>query len=420
MFPQRPAAPLQTDVTAVAVGDDLSRGPLPGAYVHVPFCLRRCDYCDFATFAGLDDIMPRYVDAVVAHVRAAAGTDAWPELGSVHLGGGTPTYLPPPLLGRVLGTLRAELPLARDAEVTVEANPETVTAEMAETLSAGGVNRVSLGAQSFAPHVLDVLGRWHDPEATLRAVATLRAAGIARLSLDLIYGTPGESDGDWERSLRTALEAGVDHVSAYALTVEANTPYATRAGADPRLQPDPDVQADRMAIAAEVLPAAGLQRYEISNWARPGEESRHNLLYWRGEDWLAFGAAAHGHRRGHRWWNHRHPAAYADAVLQGASPIAGEEHLDAEAIRTERLLMGLRLVEGVPRHAVEPLDPAAVRRLADLGLLTDDGSRLALTTRGMALGGAVTLELAAALQPDATLAISQPAASAASSGVRPR
>jgi oxygen-independent coproporphyrinogen-3 oxidase len=377
-----------------------------GLYLHVPFCAHRCHYCDFNTYAGMDELIPRYVAALRADLAAvaAAGPQAvappggeqrreWPMFTSVFVGGGTPTLLAPGDLAGVLTLVREVLPLAADAEVTVEANPETVTADRLAPLVEAGLDRISMGAQSFAPHVLAALGRRHAPERPLRAVEAARAAGVRRVSLDLIYGTPGETDADWEASLRSAIGAGVDHVSAYALTVEANTEYAARVRRGTAAAPDEDVQGERMATAARVLGAAGFARYEVSNWARPGEACRHNLTYWRGGNWLGIGAGAHGHWAGRRWWSLRAPARYTDAALAGASTTAGAEVLDEDTRRVERLLLGLRTVEGVARAEVEPVDEAAARALCAAGLLRDDGRRLALTPAGLALAGGVTERL---------------------------
>jgi len=380
-----------------------------GLYLHVPFCAQRCHYCDFNTYAGLDDLIPRYVAALRADLQAVAAAgplavappgdtqpNTWPTFTSVFVGGGTPTLLPAADLAGVLTLARQVLPLAPDAEVTVEANPETVTADGLAALVAAGLDRVSMGAQSFAPHVLDALGRWHDPQRPLRAVADARAAGVRRVSLDLIYGTPGERPQDWEDSLRTAVDAGVDHVSAYALTVEANTEYAARVRRGTQLAPDEDVQADRMAVAADRLGAAGFQRYEVSNWARPGAACRHNLTYWRGGDWLGIGAGAHGHWRGRRWWSMRAPARYADEALAGRTTTAGEEVLDAATRRAERLLLGLRTVEGVATAEVAPIDPGAVSALTRAELLDaadGDRGRLRLTDRGLPLAGGIAVRL---------------------------
>ena len=374
--------------------------PGTGLYLHVPFCAHRCAYCDFNTYAGMDELIPRYMAALRADLgRVAAagppdgGTSPWPVIDTVFIGGGTPTLVGAHELGRTLATVRDVLPLAPRAEITVEANPETVTVELAEGLAAAGVGRVSMGAQSFTDRVLATLGRRHRAERPLEAVTQLRAGGVERISLDLIYGTPGETDEDWRLSLHRALDAGVDHVSAYALTVEANTDYARQIRAGEALAPDDDVQADRMDLADRVLSAAGLARYELSNWARPGEECRHNLVYWHGGDWLGIGAGAHAHWKGWRWWSLRAPARYADTALAGADTTAGGETVDPVQRRTERLLLGLRTVAGVADDEVAPVDVAVVGRLVDAGLLQHADGRLRLTSRGFQVANAVTVAL---------------------------
>jgi putative oxygen-independent coproporphyrinogen III oxidase len=379
----------------------------PGVYLHVPFCAALCHYCDFNRVAGsTPEERADYVRALVAEVAQVAGdgparvappgepaAPEWPPFGSVFVGGGTPTMLTAEELAGVIRAVRDHLPLREDAEITVEANPETVDAPYFAALAGAGVNRVSMGAQSFAPHVLDELGRWHEVQRPLAAVADARAGGIERVSLDLIYGAPSETAGDWAATLDTALATGIEHISAYALTVEASTEYAARIRQGAALAPDEDVQAERMAAADARLSAAGLRRYEVSNWARPGHESRHNLAYWRGASWLAFGAGAHGHWEGRRWWNVRPPGRYTADVLAGVSPVAGDEVLDAGQRRLERLLMGLRLAEGVPRGDVEPIDERAAAALVRDGLLLD-GPRLRLTADGWALANEVIVRLA--------------------------
>ena len=366
----------------------------PGIYVHVPFCAHRCHYCDFNTYADLDHLMARYADAVVVEVeRTFASRGDWPEFGSVFIGGGTPTLLHSAQLRSLVSAIAHSGRLGADAEVTVEANPETVTVEYMAALREVGVNRVSMGAQSFSPHVLEFLGRRHTADKPLQAVEAVRVAGIERVSLDLIYGAPGETDADWEHSLRTAVDAGLDHVSAYALTVEANTPYDAMVKANPLLAPDEDVQARRMGVAAEILGAAGLERYEVSNWARPGHQSRHNLVYWRGGDWLGVGAGAHGHWQGRRTWQLRAPQRWVEAVESGQEPLGGQELVTDEQRREERLLMGLRITEGVARAEVEPVDEAAAAALAAQGLIHDDGERIRVTDAGRPLTGAIIVRL---------------------------
>lgn len=366
-----------------------------GVYLHVPFCARLCPYCDFNRVAGsTEEERRRYVTALITELERTAAGGEWPTFGSVFVGGGTPTLLVAEDLARVVRRVGQVLPLAEDVEVTVEANPETVDEAYFTVLAEAGVNRVSMGAQSFAPHVLDELGRWHERDRPLHAVAAARRAGIVRLSLDLIYGAPGETARDWAATLDTALSTGIGHVSAYALTVEAGTQYAARIRQGTAFAPDDDVQADLMALADRRLGAAGLVRYELSNWAGPGQECRHNLTYWRNGDWLGLGAGAHAHWQGRRSWNLRPPGRYADAILSGQSAVAGEEIVTADEQRMERLLLGLRLAEGIRRDLVEPLAQREVDTLVDAGLLVA-GERLRLTSSGWALGNDVTVRLLA-------------------------
>jgi putative oxygen-independent coproporphyrinogen III oxidase len=377
-----------------------------GIYVHVPFCRRRCHYCDFNTYADRDALIPDYVAALHADIDAVAGAgpvalappgvdvaSVWPVFDSLFVGGGTPTLLSAADLGGVVRHVAQRFDLADDAEITVEANPETIDVEKLATLAGAGVNRVSIGAQSFVPHVLDALGRWHELESPLRAVDAAREAGIARISLDLIYGTPGESSVDWEHSVRTALGTGATHLSAYALTVEPNTEYARRVMVGTASAPDDDVQAVRMEQVDAWAADAGLARYELSNWARPGRESVHNRVYWRGGNWLGVGAGAHGHWQGRRWWCTRSPERYVRAALDGTSTVAGSEVPDLDQRRAERLMMGLRLTEGVARADVAPLDDGTLDGLVGTGVLSVTPDRIALTPSGMRLASAVIVEL---------------------------
>lgn len=386
----------------------------PGVYVHVPFCRHRCDYCDFAVQTGADDrAMSGYVAALRAELErlAAAGPAAvappgaaagreWPTFGSVFVGGGTPTQLPAAALGGVLEHVRDVLPVDARAEVTVEANPEDVDASSLAPLVDAGLTRLSIGGQSFAPHVLDFLTRRHGAGASRRAVASARAAGVPTVNLDLIYGAPGETPADWAATLDEAVATGVDHVSAYALTLEANTPYAADVRRGTKPAPDDDVAADRMAEAEARLAAAGLARYEISNWARRGAECRHNLVYWRGGDWLGVGASAHGHWQGRRWWNVRPTGRYVSAVLGGRPARAGEETLTPSQRRAERLMLGLRLAEGVDLDEVAPVDEGAAAALVDAGLLRDEPERLVLTPAGRPLADRVVVSLLPSEGPD--------------------
>jgi oxygen-independent coproporphyrinogen-3 oxidase len=382
-----------------------------GVYLHVPFCHHRCGYCDFAVAAvgGLDDVRredleTRYVAALTADLarqvaagpRAHAPEDAaldedWPEVTSIYVGGGTPTLLAPDRLAAVLRSVWRELDVATDVEVTVEANPETTSPELLAVLAAAGTTRLSIGAQSFTPHVLATLERGHGPDAPLAMVAEARAAGIGQCSLDLIYGTPGEIDADWEATLARVLTADVDHVSAYALTIHDGTPFGRRRDRGRLADVDEDVQAARFAALSRLLGAGGFTHYEVSNLARgAGARSRHNLLYWRHGDYLGVGAGAHGHLAGRRWWSQRSTPRYVHAVEQagtaawgqGPTPIAGEEVLDDRQRAAERLLLGLRVREGIHPNDLPPIEPLAFEETLDAGLVETACGRLRCTDRG--------------------------------------
>ncbi|MCD0482693.1 radical SAM family heme chaperone HemW [Streptacidiphilus sp. ASG 303] len=377
-----------------------------GFYVHVPYCATRCGYCDFNTYtatelrsSGAVASQETYAQNLVAEVRLArrvlGAADA--PVSTVFVGGGTPTLLPAADLVAMLAAVRDEFGLADGAEVTTEANPESVDPAYLAELREGGFNRISFGMQSARPHVLRILDRHHTPGRPEACVAEARAAGFDHVNLDLIYGTPGESDDDWRASLEAALSAGPDHVSAYSLIVEEGTRLAARVRRGEIPMTDDDVHADRYLLAEEMLTAAGLHWYEVSNWAASEDaRCRHNELYWTGADWWGAGPGAHSHVGGVRWWNAKHPAAYARALAEGRSPGQGREVLAAEDRRVERVLLELRLVDGCPLDLLAPAGlRAAERALAD-GLLRPgpyaDG-RAALTLRGRLLADALVRDL---------------------------
>ncbi|MDR6172841.1 putative oxygen-independent coproporphyrinogen III oxidase [Nocardioides zeae] len=379
-------------------------------YVHVPFCRVRCGYCDFNTYTaaelgGAD--APRgasratYVDAAVAEVRMARRVlgDVGRPVDTVFFGGGTPTLLPPEHLTAVLGAITEEFGLAPDAEVTTEANPDSVTRADLDVLRAGGFTRLSFGMQSSVSHVLRVLDRTHDPERVPGAVADARAAGFDEVSLDLIYGTAGESVADWRASLEAALACEPDHVSAYSLIVEDGTALARRVRRGEVAAPDEDDLADKYHLADEVLTAAGLTWYEVSNWSRPGSECRHNLAYWRSDDWWGVGPGAHSHVGGVRWWNVRHPVAYADRLGAGLSPGHERELLDDEVRRVERVLLETRLREGLPTDVLDDDGRAALPDLVARGLVeaprSQGPARVVLTREGRLLADGVVRDLLA-------------------------
>jgi oxygen-independent coproporphyrinogen-3 oxidase len=356
-----------------------------GVYVHIPFCAHRCDYCDFATWTDREHLIKDYVDACVTDVERRT-KESRRVATSVFFGGGTPSLLEPYDLTRILGAIDR----TDDAEVTVECNPDSVDRAKLAAYRAAGVNRLSFGVQSFQTHVLATLGRTHDPDNVARAVALARDTGFASVNVDLIYGTVGESIDDWTRSLAAAIELGVEHVSAYALTVEPGTPLGRAVAAGRTTAPDDDDQADKYVRADDMLTAAGFEWYEISNWARPGHACRHNQCYWTQGEYLAVGCAAHGHTEGRRWWNVRTPERYIDRVVAGASTEADAEMLDPAARREEEFVLGLRTVAGArPLRGAE----AAAADLVEAGLVDRRGERIVLTCRGRLLANDVTARL---------------------------
>jgi oxygen-independent coproporphyrinogen-3 oxidase len=351
---------------------------IAGVYLHIPFCASRCDYCAFATWTDRTHLVDRYLAACRSDLERAVAAGLEPAT-SVFVGGGTPSLVPPAAL---VDVLRA-IPLADGAEVTVECNPDTVTRELVDTYRAGGENRLSFGVQSMVPHVLAALGRTHDPANVRTSVELARAAGFETFNLDLIYGGVGESLEDWRRTLDEALALDAPHISAYALTVEPGTALA----ADAARHPDDDDQADKYLLATELLGGAGLDWYEISNWARPGHECKHNLLYWRQGDYLGIGCAAHSHRHGRRWWNLRTPERYIDAVDANASTEAAFEELDDDAQAMEALQLALRTRDGVPPAALP--DDGSLDGLVEL----NERGRMVLTVRGRLLANDVSTYL---------------------------
>jgi oxygen-independent coproporphyrinogen-3 oxidase len=365
-----------------------------GIYVHVPFCATRCGYCDFNTYtaAELGGANPDgwlealRIELALAAGRLAAARGTSPEVATVFVGGGTPSMLGGERLAAVLDAVRANFTVAAGAEVTTEANPESTTPALLGQLRNAGFTRLSLGMQSTAPHVLAALDRVHSPGRALAAAADARVAGFEHVNLDLIYGTPGETDDDLVRSVDAAIGAGVDHVSAYALVVEDGTALARRVRRGELPAPDDDVLATRYELLDQRLSAAGFDWYEVSNWSRPGGECRHNLGYWDGGEWWGAGPGAHGYVDTTRWWNVKHPNAYAASLAEGRLPVADSESLDGAARHVEDVMLRLRLRWGLPLTALstaerERADGAIadglVHRLADRLVLTDHGRLLA-------------------------------------------
>jgi putative oxygen-independent coproporphyrinogen III oxidase len=369
-----------------------------GVYVHVPFCATRCGYCDFNTYTPgeLAASPSTWLDALRGELDLATRVLEKPVAAdTVFVGGGTPSLLGAGGLAAVLDAVRGSLGVAPGAEVTTEANPESTSPDFFAGIAAAGYTRVSLGMQSAAPHVLAVLDRVHTPGRPVAAAVEARAAGIARISLDLIYGTPGETRDDLTASMEAVLTAGVDHVSAYALVVEPGTALARRVARGELPAPDDDVLAERYEQVDTVLSAAGLHWYEVSNWAiGPESRCRHNLGYWAGGNWWGAGPGAHSHVGGVRWWNVKHPACYAAALAAGLSPAVGREVLSPEERYTEQVMLGLRLADGLPLVELDAPARATAERAVTDGLLTATPvGRLVLTRRGRLLADAVVRDL---------------------------
>lgn len=376
--------------------------PPLGFYVHVPFCAVRCGYCDFNTYTAeeLGDepgaSRATYAEAAIAEVRRARRemADDPRKVDTIFFGGGTPTLLPTADLAAVVSAIAAEFGLADDVEITTEANPDSVASWDLQELRKAGFNRVSFGMQSAVDRVLSTLDRTHDPLRVPAVVQWAREAGFDQVSLDLIYGTPGETQDDWRTSLEAALACEPDHVSAYSLIVEEGTALARRVRRGELPMPDEDDLAEKYLIADDLLSAAGLDWYEVSNWARtPEHRCRHNVLYWTGGDWWGIGPGAHSHLAGERWWNVKHPAAYARRLAADESPAADRERLTEEERRTERVLLELRLSDGLPVPVLDEHGRGQIARLVDEGLLLRQAERLVLTQRGRLLADGVVRDL---------------------------
>ncbi len=371
-------------------------------YVHVPFCASRCGYCDFNTYTASDlggQVQRDAFDQVlISEVRLAAlelGADRR-AVDSVFFGGGTPTLLSGAALVGVLKAIAAEFGLVAGAEVTTEANPDSVDQAKLDQLVAGGFTRISYGVQSVAPNVLKTLDRTHTAGAARTAIQLARSAGFEHISADLIIATPGESDEDLRASVDLVTSAGVDHVSAYTLIVEPNTPLARQVATGAVPSPDDETAAHRYGLVDELLSARGFNWYEVSNWAKPGGQCRHNGHYWRNDDWLGVGPGAHSHRSGVRWWNVRHPRSYAVLVAAGELPVDQREVLTAQQVHLETVMLGLRTAAGLELSTTGALDPLAINKLVSDGLL-DNGARaegwLRVTPRGRLFVDAVTRDL---------------------------
>jgi oxygen-independent coproporphyrinogen-3 oxidase len=362
-----------------------------GIYVHVPFCLTRCGYCDFNAYAGLDHLRGRYVEALEREAELSGPAWSDERFASAFLGGGTPTTLEVEHLARLLRLLRDRFRIEDRAEITIEANPDTVDERTLAGLLEAGSTRLSMGAQSFDRAVLASLERVHDPDSVRRAMRDARAAGYTNVNLDLIYGADGETIASWERTLDQAIELAPEHVSAYALTIEPSTPLGRKVQDGIVPAPDPDLQADMFERACLRLEAAGYRHYEVSNWAKPGFGCVHNLGYWERRPYLGLGAGAHSYRADRRWWNVRPPKEYLRIVEAGRLPIGGEELLGTSQAHLEEVFLRLRILEGLPTASV---DPEVSASFIESGLLRKDDGSLVPTERGMLVLNELVLALA--------------------------
>ena len=329
-------------------------------YVHIPYCVRRCGYCDFNTYTpaelsisnDLSETSRSYINLLIKELEFARETTGSAVVPTIFFGGGTPTLMESADLGRVISAISDHYELSPDSEITTEANPDTVTKEKLASLREAGFNRISFGMQSAVPHVLKSLDRTHNPENVLKATTWAREVGFNEVSVDLIYGTAGESLADWEVTIDTALSHPISHISAYALIVESGTKLGAQVKRGEVTMPDDDETADKYLLADEKFIQAGFDWYELSNWSKKGSECRHNLAYWNGDNWWGLGAGAHSHVDGRRFWNVKHPAAYTQKVIESGNPMHDQELLTRDEARSEEIMLQIRLATGLSLSAL--------------------------------------------------------------------
>jgi len=375
--------------------DGVCAGKRPFAlYIHIPFCARRCGYCDFNTYTiaelgGDESIEKRYVDALIKEITLARSIVGDQQVTTIFFGGGTPTLLPPSEIARILDAVQRQFRLSDDVEITTEANPDSVTAESLGDLRATGINRISFGVQSTTPHVLKTLDRTHNPAQVPIVVQAARDAGFTHISVDLIYGTPGETVVEWEESVRSLLTLPIDHISAYSLIVEEGTKLGAQVRRGVLAMPDEDLNADKYIVADDLFTAAGFAWYEVSNWAKPGGACKHNEMYWKNNDWWGLGAGAHSHIDGVRWWNKKLPAAYIKELQNGSSPALAREILTDEERSFEELMLGIRTRDGLPLSVVAHGAAAAALADGNLDVEQYEMGRVVLTRSGRLIADAL-------------------------------
>ena len=372
-------------------------------YVHIPYCIKRCGYCDFNTYTpselksgDLDSLSSSYIDSAIKEIEMAAQVVGSAIIPSIFFGGGTPSLLPAAQLARVIEAIRGRFTLDKDIEITLEANPDSLTQEFLDEIKSAGATRISMGMQSAVGSVLKVLDRTHNPESVGRAVSMVRAAGFEHVSVDLIYGSPGETIDDWRRSLEYALALDIDHISAYALIVEKGTKLAAQINRGELTMPPDDQSADKYLLADQLFEAAGFNWYELSNWSKPGGQCRHNVAYWDGSFWWGVGAGAHSYLNGKRWWNVKHPSSYQEKILQGQSPELSHEILTPENLSDEFIMLQIRRREGILHNHLSSVQIAKAEEFLSSGFL-DSASwqdmRLVLSRDGRLIADKTVREL---------------------------
>ena len=347
-------------------------------YIHIPYCVKRCGYCDFNTYTpaelkistGLEQISNSYIDLLLQEIDSVreqiVGEITVP---SIFFGGGTPSLMQPNDIGRVISKIKNEFDLPLNSEITLECNPDTVTKDSLENFKKVGINRVSFGMQSAVPHVLATLDRTHKPENLAQATTWANEVGISEISVDLIYGTPGESITDWQTSIDSALALPITHISAYALIIEEGTKLAAQIKRGEVPEVDDDLVADKYLIADKAFKEAGFEWYELSNWSKPGSESKHNMAYWNGDNWWGAGPGAHSHLNGKRFWNVKHPNLYKERIQNKQSAVADSEVLKKDQIESERLMLLLRLPSGIEKQSLNQMQLSELSEFVESGHL---------------------------------------------------
>jgi len=361
-------------VAPVAASSDLS------FYIHIPYCVKRCGYCDFNTYtpaelkveSSLTEISHSYIDLMMREIEMARAFSDAKRVPTIFFGGGTPSLMEPADLGRVISAIADHFELSPDCEITMEANPDTLTLERLKGYREVGINRLSIGMQSAVSHVLQVLDRTHNPANIEKVVSWAREAGFDEISLDLIYGTPGETMDDWRASIDAALLQDISHISAYALIVEDGTKLAAQVRRGEFIIPDDDETADKYLLADQLFHEAGFDWYEISNWSKPGSSCRHNVAYWKGANWWGIGPGAHSHINGRRWWNVKHPTAYRERIEEGHAPMQAHEILTEEEMAREEIMLLLRLPAGLSLERFNTAQRTALEEFAAQGYFEQD------------------------------------------------